>query len=70
MNLSATRTRLEMLAKELLLQWDDTKTDWHDAKAQEFEHAYLEELRARVSKSTAAIEKLDALLAKVQEDCE
>ena len=47
MNLSATRTRLEALTRELLRAWEETKTDWRDQKAAEFEHAYLEELAAR-----------------------
>ena len=70
MNLSATRVRLEMLTRELLRNWDETKTDWRDNKALEFERAYLQELMARVAKSTAAIEKLDVLLSKIQGDCE
>jgi hypothetical protein len=70
MNLSATRVRLEMLTRELLRNWDETKTDWRDNKALEFERTYLQELLARVGKSTAAIEKLDVLLAKIEGDCE
>jgi hypothetical protein len=70
MNLSGARVRLEMLSKELLRNWAETKTEWRDNKALEFEQAFIEELRARIGKTTAAIEKLDALLAKVQDDCE
>jgi hypothetical protein len=70
MNLSATRIRLETLTKELLRSWDETKTEWRDQKAAEFEHAFLEELALQVEKTTAVIEKLDHLLAKVKDDCE
>jgi len=70
MNLSATRTRLEALTRELLRAWEETKTDWRDQKAAEFEHAYLEELAAQIDKTTGVIEKLDHLLAKVKDDCE
>jgi hypothetical protein len=70
MNLSSTRTRLETLTKELLRSWEETKTEWRDQKAAEFEHAYLEELTQQLEKTTGVIEKLDRLIARVKEDCE
>jgi len=70
MSINNSRTRLEMLTKELLRQWDDTKAHWRDAKAQEFERLYLQELASRADKATAMIDKLDALLKKVKDDCE
>ena len=70
MNLSATRTRLETLAKELHRSWEETKGEWRDRKAEEFEHQFLEDLMLQVEKTTAAIEKLDQLLTKVRSDCE
>jgi DNA repair exonuclease SbcCD ATPase subunit len=70
MNLGATRIRLDTLTKELRRAWDETKTDWRDQKAEEFERAYLEELARQVEKTTGVIEKLDHLLAKVKDDCE
>ena len=70
MSVSNSRTRLEMLTKELLRQWSDTKTTWRDAKAQDFERLYLQELTSRTDKACAMIDKLDALLKKVKDDCE
>lgn len=70
MNLSATRTRLEMLTQELMRNWEDTKNSWRDEKGREFEAQYLQELIARVNKASTAIEKLDQLLTKVRNDCE
>lgn len=70
MNLSATRGRLAAVTRELLLQWQETKNYWKDAKSQEFEHRYIQELAIRVDKAVAVIEKLDVLLNKVRKDCE
>ena len=70
MNSSATRARLDRLTKDLLFNWDETRAAWRDAKAQEFEQKYLEELRLRVEKAAAGISKLDELLTKVRTDCE
>lgn len=70
MNLSATKSRLGAVTKELSLQWGETKNYWRDAKTLEFEHRYIEELIIRVDKTVTVIEKLDALLDKVRKDCE
>ncbi len=58
------------ITKELGLKWEDTKGYWRDAKSQEFEHRYLDELTAQVDKNVTVIEKLDALLTRVRSDCE
>jgi hypothetical protein len=70
MNLSGSKSRLVGVTKELLLQWDDTRSCWRDAKSQEFERRYIQELRVRVDKAVTVIEKLDELLKKVRSDCE
>ena len=43
---------------------------WKDAKAQEFERLYIQELSARMDKAATALEKLDRILTKVRDDCE
>jgi hypothetical protein len=70
LNLSATKSRLAAVTKELALHWGETKNYWRDAKAQEFERRYIQELGIRVDKAVAVIEKLDALLEKIKKDCE
>jgi hypothetical protein len=70
MSLSASRTRLEMLTKDILLKWEETRNSWRDSKSLEFEHQYIQELSARVDKSATMIDKLDELLTKVRHDCE
>jgi hypothetical protein len=70
MNLAGTKSKLAGAARELSLQWEETKNFWRDAKCAEFEHHYLEELFAGVDKTIAIIDKLDELLKKVRSDCE
>ncbi len=62
--------RIGGLTKELRIQWQETKQYWKDAKSQEFEQKYIEELFASVDRAVTVIEQLDKLLTKVRTDCE
>jgi hypothetical protein len=66
----ASGSRLEAITKELRLQWLQTKEYWTDAKSQEFEQRYLQELFATVDKTVATIEEIDKLVTKIRKDCE
>lgn len=70
MSLSANRTRLSMATKELSASWNQTKEYWKDAKSQEFEKKYLEELFDSVETAGSVMEQLDKLLNKIKTDCE
>ena len=68
--MNANGTRLSATTKELWNQWQQTKESWRDAKSQEFEHKYLEELFAGVDKAVTVMEQLDKLVTKTRNDCE
>ena len=68
--MNASGTRLGAITKELWNQWQQTKEHWKDAKSNEFEHKYLEELVANVDKTVMVIEQLDKLIGKIKKDCE
>jgi hypothetical protein len=70
MSLTADRTRLRAITKELTVRWEETKNHWKDAKTEEFEQRYLEELLARVDKAVVAIEKLEKIAARARSECE
>ena len=70
MSLSASKSRLAAISKELSLRWVETKHSWHDSKSAEFQQRYMDELLARVDKTVTVIEKLDQVLSKVRSDCE
>jgi len=68
--MKASGSRLAGLTKELRAQWQDTKNYWKDAKSQEFERKYMEELLASVDRAVTVIEQLDKLITKIKKDCE
>lgn len=61
---------LSQAAKDLAVQWQDTKAFWHDAQAIAFEQTYLEELPSRITRALSVMEEIDNLLRKVKSDCE
>ena len=70
MSVLANRARLESLTRELALQWRQTRDYWRDAKADEFEHKYLDELLAGVDKTVTVIEELEKVTSRIRRDCE
>jgi hypothetical protein len=62
--------KLAAITKELSYQWQQTKEYWNDAKSEEFEHKYIEELLSNVDKAVAVIDELDKLVGKIRSDCE
>jgi len=70
MNLSGNKGRLTGLTRELMFAWDDTKNHWRDAKSEEFERKYVQELSAHVNRATLVLEQLEELLKRVRSDCE
>jgi hypothetical protein len=70
MNLSGNKSRLTGLTKEIFLRWGETKTHWSDARGEEFDHRFMQELFPQVNKATNAIEKLEELLKTIRKECE
>jgi hypothetical protein len=70
MNTRTSAANLAQAMKELTLEWQETRAQWRDAKAIEFDNTYLEILPQQVARATAAMEELEALLKKVRRDCE
>lgn len=70
MNLRATGRSLVMLTQDLSLQWEQTRAGWHDAKSQEFERKFLEELQASVDQALPVLEQLEKVITRVRSDCE
>ena len=70
MNLSGNKSRLVGATKEISLRWAETREHWRDAKGQEFDQKYMQELVARVGRATLHIDKLSELLNQIESDCE
>jgi hypothetical protein len=70
MNLSGNKGRLVGLTREISLRWGETQAHWRDAKSDEFDRRFMQELSASVNRTVLIIEKLDEVLKKVRKDCE
>jgi thymidylate synthase len=70
MSLAAHKTRLTSVSQELFNRWRETQHYWRDAKAQEFERVYIEELNSSVNTAAGVIDQLDRIIAKIKTDCE
>ena len=68
--MSAAGGKLSAVTKVLSSQWQQTKESWKDAKAQEFERQYLEELFTSVDKAVGIMDQVEKLVAKIRSDCE
>jgi len=54
--MSGNASKLAAITKELFQPVQQTKEYWRDAKSQEFERQYIQELLAGVDKAVAVIE--------------
>ena len=70
MSISGTSSTLLQTAKQLNIEWQQTKEQWNDIKSQEFEKTYLEELPGHVTRAAALIEELDNVLKRIRSECE
>ncbi len=59
-----------MVTKELMAKWRETREYWKDAKSEEFEKNYMDELQSSVDTAVIVIEKLDKIISKIRKDCE
>ena len=70
MNVAANGKILVTATKALSIKWAETRESWRDAKSQEFEAHYLQNLLASVDRISPVFEDLEKLLTKVRNDCE
>jgi hypothetical protein len=70
MSLSATRSRLLALSRDLATHWQATRESWTDAKRDEFERTFLTNLSAAIDRADAALEQLDTVITQIRKECE
>lgn len=68
--MSAAGGKLSAVTKVLSSQWQQTRESWKDAKAEEFERQYLDELFTSVDKAVGIMDQVEKLVAKIRSDCE
>lgn len=70
MNVNASKGRLVGLTREISVQWEETRNHWRDAKSEEFDRRFMNQLDHHVSRAVAVVDQLDEILRKVRSDCE
>ncbi len=70
MSVLADKSRLVAVTKELSRKWQETQLYWKDARSEDFERKYMEQLLLHIVRAVAICEKLDKILTKVRNDCE
>jgi hypothetical protein len=61
------------LAKSLSLlqsRWLETKADWDDARAREFEKRFLEPLELDLRGAVSAMDQIAVVIARIHQECE
>lgn len=67
--MTGSQVRLMTLTRELLAAWGETRQDWRDEKALEFEKRFLDELNSAVNGATTNIDALERTLQQIRDEC-
>jgi hypothetical protein len=70
MNINSDGKLLSAATRELWRKWLETKNYWHDAKSEDFERTFLDELTAAVERTGPSFDRLDKLATSIREQCE
>lgn len=68
--MTGAQNRLVILTRELLSAWGETRQDWRDEKAIEFEKRFLDELNTSVNAAVTNIDSLERILKQIHADCD
>lgn len=68
--MTGAQNRLVILTRELLSAWGETRQDWRDEKAIEFEKRFLDELSTSVNAAVTNIDSLERILKQIHADCD
>jgi len=70
MGMHEARGTLTKAFKELLLRWAETRAQWDDVQAEQFEQTYLRNLESDLKVAGSAMDQIGILLHQVRRDCE
>ncbi len=68
--MTGAQNRLVILTRELLSAWGETRQDWRDEKAIEFEKRFLDELSTSVNAAVTNIDSLERILKQIHAECD
>lgn len=70
MIIKSCASSLAQAAKDLSVEWRETKTRWRDGKAREFGEEYIDPIPPEVARAIEAMEELDRVLRRIRSECE
>ena len=70
MGMHEARGTLTKAFKVLMLRWAETRAQWDDAQAEQFEKTYLLNLESDLKVAASAMEQMVILVHQVRRDCE
>ncbi len=68
MGLYEGRGNLNKGLKDLMIKWHQTREDWNDGVAEEFEKKYLEQLEMALRTAISAMDHMAQVLSKADRD--
>ena len=69
MGVHEARGNLSKAFKELMLRWQETRSQWDDAQAEQFEETVLRTLESDLRTANSAMDQMGILLNQVKRDC-
>lgn len=70
MSLVESKGALSKAARDLSARWNDVKGVWADAQSLEFEKRYLFLIEQDVRSALGAMDHMNQVLQKIENDCE
>lgn len=69
MRLTTGRTKLKQSYENLMLRWEDTRAGWDDEARRAFEKEHIEPLEPEMQGTMRAIDRLSAVLSRMEQEC-
>ena len=70
MSLPSSRSKIQRLTKDLMVQWSRTQEHWNDPVSRRFETEYLIPLERAVAASSEAIDSMNEVVTRAKRECE
>lgn len=69
MAVNDSRAKLSRAAKDLLNQWHQVQSSWRDENSQQFQETVLDPLQQELRKTEIAMERMDAMINHIKQEC-
>jgi hypothetical protein len=69
MALYESRGQLGKMMKDLLVRWHETKMNWDDARAHQFEERFIVPLEKDLRQAISAMDQMGTLISSIKNDC-